>query len=316
MIQKFKGFISESTQKPDMKYPIEKCLNLESSIGFIKSKYKIDPRNLQPEIETFNKYHDFNFLDFLTKKLGKNKIFPKYNYEHAMNDTYMRLYKTKYTSFGEVILENDSIWLIPEFYDNKDDLADFHLRKIKFHEEMKKNMGDKYNEETIENNVNYGPQDFSWANIFLEPFHKEFHQHFNNGHIKCWWDKDSVYTGKEIWDYPWDKMYFYSDIIKYCSDKYGIEDPNNEFYAWILNFNFIEGRYWEVPLSISNYEKKEIPLIGFRKNKASETVTHILNVISKDLEDGYSNHREEHTFYIYIDVRISMTDLKDLISRY
>src|SRR6185369_13169605 len=57
------------------KFPIGKCLNIANIQKFIEDKYKIDFTNLKPETPTKNKYHDFNFFDFIEEKC-KERPFP------------------------------------------------------------------------------------------------------------------------------------------------------------------------------------------------------------------------------------------------
>jgi hypothetical protein len=300
-----------------MKYPVEKCLDFYSAVKLLEQKYKIDTTNLQPNVKTNNSYHDFNFYDFMTEKLGaKAEIFPVYAYHHASADSQRERYGKEHVH-TEVILERYSMWEIPESYDSKLDLADFHEKKIQYMEYMKKLLGKKFKEEDHEKHVNFGPQDYGWANIFLELLHKEFSEYYRDGKIRVWEDEgDSGFDdGKKIWDYPWEKCYFYTDIVKYCDEKYGFNDDNNEFYEWILDSNYIEGRYWERPFSIADAEgegSKLLPRRTFDKKKASETVEHFLNILEKDFSEGFTkNAYDENAFYVYMNKRVPFKQLKN-----
>jgi len=101
-------------------------------------------------------------------------------------------------------------------------------------------------------------------------------------------------------------VYYLSDIERYIDDKYGIKD--DLFYQFIINNQYIEGRYWERVWSLSTEDKngKDTGNILQKSNfgeygmEPTEDIFHMLNIIQQDFGDEIKSTDYEG-FPIYID---------------
>ena len=307
------GFkLFESLGKPGRRFPTEKVLNVIDVRNFIEEKYNIKFNNLAPKTPTKNKIHDFNFFtgyenDCLVKRNPKSIVYPKTKLLDTM-DRNSPYYDARYEGF----VDGDAIVEIPEFHDPSKDKEIFDKRKDNFFRKMRSALGDKFNKDRM-GDVNFGPQDFSWANIALEAIHKEFSQYYKNGDLQLWHPKE---WSEGAWghtnpDYPhkynlygepcYEKgLIFLSDIEKYIEHRYGISD--DKFYDWIITNDYIEGRYWERIVGISINEDGTLNRGGaLNKMQPTENIGHILNILDKDFAQEIKEDYENEQFEIYID---------------
>jgi hypothetical protein len=102
-------------------------------------------------------------------------------------------------------------------------------------------------------------------------------------------------------------VYFLSDIEKFIDDKYGIKDEL--FYKFIIDNQYIEGRYWERVWSLKteNFEKEggsenKLQKSNFGKwgMEPTEKILGMLGIIEHEFGDEIQGNDYEG-FPIYID---------------
>jgi len=63
------------TDLPIEKYPVNyKCTHIYDIANTLEKKYGLNFHNLKPKTPTRNSHHDFNFHDFISKKLQQENI--------------------------------------------------------------------------------------------------------------------------------------------------------------------------------------------------------------------------------------------------
>ena len=161
---------------------------------------------------------------------------------------------------------------------------------------------------------------FHWKsnNIALKAIHDELGQYYKDGKLRVWYPKDTDYEPWIGMDYPHkynvvghlarpNGVYYLSDIEKYIEYKYDIKD--DLFYKFIIDNEYIEGRYWERVWSLTTEftsegkgSKSELKKSDFGKYgmEPTENILHMLNIIEKDFGNEIQG-TEYEGFPIYID---------------
>jgi len=240
MLKKYYDFIVESISKPQLKYPVDKCFDfLKFTIEM--NKDGLDIRNINIDGEKENG----NFLDIFKN----NQIYPELTLWQVIDNGERK--KSESLNIKHIPLiygEIQSIYELPIKYDSKNDFADWVRSKLEFKKNMKQmkemrgGVWSEKDEKRLDDNVNYGFQNFNWYNTVLSKLHEKYPQYYENDKIKVWYDKYEFDNGKQIYDYPFDKSYFLSDIEKWLEDTFDINTDG--FYKWILDNQYVEGRYW------------------------------------------------------------------------
>ena len=205
----------------------------------------------------------------------------------------------------------ESVFLLPESYDASGDGEESIQKKKNFLDKMRdfaKEMGKSKEEQDkfvsdAETHTNFGPSGYESANPALKVIHDELVQYYKDGKLRVWFPKDRDYDAWEGYDYPHkynvvghldrpNGVYLLSDIEKYIDYKYGIKD--DLFYQFIINNEYIEGRYWERVWSLSTADESgedsinKLQKSGFVSGsfgmEPTENILHILNIIEKDFE--------------------------------
>lgn len=327
MIKKFKDFnLNESSSKPRKRWPTDiKAVSLVNLIDWMSDKHGIDLREVDPKDRNTDLIHDFFF-----EKCDK-VLFPKI----PLNS--LPEYKTdaryRHFIFGESIFE------IPESFDTSNDFADSIEKRTSFKARMRDLLKHKYRtdaewdkyEKDLDKHVNFGADSFEWVNQVLKLIHDDFKQHYVNGKLRVWMPQDMDYEWEPKDQCPFarphemdvvgnhfrkDGVYFYSDLVKYFKDKYGVDDDG--FYEFIVENEYIEGRYWERVWSLREDEKNPgklgRKLAHYQKidkktykhgmdASESENVEHILNIIEKDFADDFVKSDYCGPFEIYLDIK-------------
>lgn len=311
-IKKFKIF-EEVVLKPVKKFPTDKAVHWNYLMEILKEA-GIDP------YEDLKGRRDSRLIDFCFAKCsGKDSIvFPKdiegWSKEGQNDPRYEKFI------FGE------SVFLLPISYDPSGDNEEYKNKKKSFYDKMRdftRQMGKSQSEEDkfmkdLEKNVNFGPSGYDWANTFLKIIHDKLGQYYQNGKLRVWFPKDSDYDPWEGMDYPHkynivgdlenpNGIYYLSDIEKFIDDKYGISDEL--LYKFIIDNQYIEGRYWERVWSFPTENLKDgggssnkLQKSGFGKwgMEPTENILHILNIIEKEFGDEI-NGNDYGGFPVYVD---------------
>jgi len=309
-LKNFKLF--ESVSRPMKKLPTEPAAHW-SYIYEIVKKAGLNPHEL------VKGNRDSSLRDFFFEHCSKkNVVFPSIKDIEGWGKQGQSDPRYEKFIFGE------SVFLIPESYDSKDDFTNATLKKVSFIQRMKDMMKWKYKtqeemdkfESDLEKNVNFGNTDWDWINQSLKIIHDKLGTHYKDGKLRVWLPKDRDYDHWEGMDYPHkynvvgelkrpNGVYYLSDIEKYIENKYGISDPL--LYKFIIDNQYIEGRYWERVWSFPTENHK-----GGSKNKLqksdfgqygmepTENILHILNILEKDFGDEI-NGDDYEGFPIYID---------------
>ena len=267
MITKFKLWEGNSGGKPDLKYPVDKCLDFYTVRQELERLHGIDLYEIP--CGTGGKYKTADFYSWAGENF--DPIFPK----PSMTDVYHEREKKKYARVGMDAtkyryFERDSIYELPEHYDPKEDVEEWYLKKAKFKGDMEQMTGKPWDDKN-DQHINFGPQSNEWVNIALHKIHELYPQYYKNGTIKIWNGDDEFERGKEIYDYPLDKAYFLSDIENWLSDTFEVN--TDEFCEWVLRSNFIEGRWW---MRTWQYDIEEQ---NFRKEKAPKNIQTINDIL-------------------------------------
>lgn len=219
----------------------------------------------------------------------------------------------------------ESVFLLPESYDSSNDAVEAVQKKKSFLDNMRnfaKQMGKSKKEQdefvkNAENNTHFGPGGYDWINPALKIIHDELGQYYKDGKLRVWFPKDRDYDPWDRYDYPHkynvvgdldrpNGVYYLSDIEKYIDDKYGIKD--DLFYKFIIDNEYIEGRYWERVWSLSTEDKNgkdtgnklQKSNFGEWGMEPTEDILHMLNIIEKDFGDEIKSIDYEG-FPIYVD---------------
>jgi hypothetical protein len=312
-IKSYKVF-EETLSKPVKKFPTEPAAHWNYIYDIVKdgglNPYELEKGNNDSTLQDF-------FFEFCSKK---NVVFPN------MKDSEGWSKKGQSDPRYEKFIFGESVFLIPESYDSKDDFANATLKKASWMEKMKDMMKsrfktkeemDKY-EDDLEKNVKFGNTDWDWVNPALKIIHDKLGSHYKDGKLRVWMPKDRDYDPWEGMDYPHkynvvgeptrpNGVYYLSDIEKYIEDKYGIKDPL--LYKFIIDNQYIEGRYWERVWSFPTEDRSDkggsnskLQKSGFGKYgmEPTENITHILNILEKDFGNEIKGNDYEG-FPVYID---------------
>lgn len=317
-LKPFKLF-EEAVTKPVKKFPTEKAVHWNYIVEILK----------EADIDA---YEDINgtgtdFQDFCFAKCSSKSdvVFPKMRDTEGWSRDGQSDARYRNFIFGE------SVFLLPSSYDSSNDADEAIQKKKRFLDTMRdyaKKLGKSKAEQDkfvgdAEKNVNFGPSGYDWANKFLEIIHDKLGQYYQNGKLRVWFPKDRSYDHWEGYDYPHkynvvghldrpNGVYYLSDIEKFIEDKYGIKD--DLFYQFIIENEYIEGRYWERVCSLSTEDVAESRKgkKGGSKNKLqksgfgdygmepTEDITDMLNIIEHEFGDEIQGTDYEG-FPIYID---------------
>lgn len=250
--------------KPELKYPVEKCLDFSKFHEKMESDFNIDLTQIPCEEHgtpviprnTSNFYKIFDYI---------NQIFPKV----SPQDLYNKKQKKQYDLLGIPFtpykyVERDAVYELPIKYDSSNDEKNWIERKNKFFTDMKK-MGDlggkKWTPETdklYEENVDFGPKSFEWFNIVLDKLHELYPQYYVDGKIRIWHSENEL---NSEFDYPFEKSYYLSELEEWIADTFDIDTTG--LYEWILDCQFVEGRHWDMSFQYDiedkTYSEKKAP---------------------------------------------------------
>ena len=303
-----------SVPKPVKKFPTEPAVHWNHLSDILKeaglNPYELVKGNRSSSLQDF-------FFEHCSQK---NVVFPNMKDSEGWSKEGQNDARYKKFIFGE------SVFLIPESYDPKDDFANATLQKATFLQKMKDMMKWKYKtqeemdkfESDLENNVHFGNTDWGWINPALKIIHDRLGSHYKDGKLRVWMPKDRDYDPWVGVDYPHkynvvgdldrpNGVYYLSDIEKYIQDKYGISDEL--LYKFVIDNQYIEGRYWE---RVWSFSTEELSHEGGSKNKLqksnfgqygmepTENITHILNILENEFGDEIKSSDYEG-FPVYID---------------
>ena len=320
-----KKFNESTTNKPQKKFPNVQAIH----VGYIEKLIRdagMDPRKLSQSDLYISMVgggkhktkRDHTIYDYFFEKCRKTVFFPNFK------DVDYQKQKQKGRFVDADIIYGESVFLIPKLHNVEKDQSDFIEKKMKFLNNMREILGEekfKNMEKDLEDKVNYGISEYGWINPVLELLYNKLGKYYKNDTLSVWLPKDIDYNDNH-WigmDYPHkynivgdlsrpNGVYFLSELEKYIENKYGISDEN--FYDFIINNEYIEGRYWErvwsidfqsdekynkiFPLKLSRGRNDEYGML------ATENIKHILNIIEKDFSDDFVDTKYEG-FPIYID---------------
>lgn len=289
---------------PVKRFPTEPAIHFNYLVEILESA----------GIDMYRKGKESNsFFDFCFKKCSKEILFPNRKDNVCWDDS-------RYDEF----IFGESIFLIPESYDSSGDAEEAIQKKKNFLDKMRdfaKEMGkskveqDKFVEDT-EKHTKFGSSSFESNNIALKVIHDKLGQYYKGDKLRVWFPKDRDYEPWIGMDYPHkyeydcrveahpNGVYYLSDIEKYIEYKYDIKD--DLFYKFIIDNQYIEGRYWERVWSLSTEDKNgkdmgnKLQKSGFGNYgmEPTENILHILNIIEKDFD---IKSTECNGFPIYID---------------
>lgn len=243
--------------KPDKKYPIQKCLDFMQIQEELNKFYHIDLYNIPCES---SKYGKENFYTWMSKEL--KPIFPKI-------PSYSIMGREDYKD----IIDWDSVYNLPYLYDSSNDYAKWVSRKISFKKNMENITGKSFNDDN-DKHINYGPQSNEWVNIALRKIYEIYSEYYDKyGNTKIWISDEGFTKEKSIYDYPFDKSYILSDIENWIKDTFDIN--TSEFYQWIIDCQYVEGRYWE------NVWMYDISDISYMKKECSDDIKNINEILKQ-----------------------------------
>lgn len=296
------------TNLPIEKYPLNyKCTHVYDISDKLKEKYGLNLTNLKPDTPTKNEYHDFNFYDFVSKKIQKeNTLFPD---RRIIEDAGDDVRYEEYTDTGSVVL-------IPMRYDSSNDNEVHKKQKEEGRNKLInifRNLykGDKLKNaiEDIDQHVDFGRPNFEWSNIALDAIYKEYKQYFKNGYLRVWFPYDNDYDATFMFNksedsshgYPVRKLLHLSEIEKYLETNYNLSDEL--FYQYIINNNYVEGRYWEKPYNLYLEKDKTFTRKGGEYGMdANDTIDKMLSVLEMEFKDIIHEHiKGDEVLEIYID---------------
>ncbi len=105
---------------------------------------------------------------------------------------------------------------------------------------------------------------FEWFNIVLDKLYELYPQYYVNNKLRIWNGEDNL---NSEYDYPFEKSYILSEIEYWLEDTFNVDTTG--LYEWILDCQFIEGRYWDITHQYDIEDK------NFRKKKASDNILQI-----------------------------------------
>ena len=305
-LKSFKLF-EEAGVKPVKKFPTEPAVHFNYLEKILKEA------GIDMYREGKKKGSVFNFC--FDKCSGKDSVvFPNRKDSEGWDDA-------RYEKF----IFGESVFLLPETYDASNDDDEFKKKKSDFLDKMREYAEEIYDTKEEQDkfvqdagtHVNFGPSGYEWVNPALKVIHDKLGQYYKDGKLRVWFPKDRDYDSWEGMDYPHkynvvgdldrpNGVYFLSDIEKYIDDKYGIQDEL--FYKFIIDNQYIEGRYWERVWSLST-EDENGKDTGNKLQKSNfdewgmeptENILHMLNIIEKEFGDEI-NSTDYEGFPIYVD---------------
>jgi hypothetical protein len=315
-LKKFKLF-EEAAQKPVKKFPTEPAIHWNYLMKILE-EVGMDEELIKGQRDTY--FQDFCFAKCASRD---NVVFPKMLDIEGWSKEDQEDYKN--FIFGE------SVFLLPISYDPSNDATEAAEKKKGYLDRMRgyaKQMGKNKEEQEkfvqdAEKHTHFGPSGYDWANPALKVIHDKLGQYYQNGKLRVWFPKDRDYDPWEGMDYPHkynvvgdldhpNGVYYLSDIEKYIDYKYGIKD--DLFYQFLIDNQYIEGRYWERVWSLPTEDlavarkgkkggsKNKLQKSGFGKYgmEPTEDISHILNIIEKEFGDEISGTDYEG-FPIYVD---------------
>lgn len=294
-----------SSIKPIKKLPTEPAIHFNYLIDILKEA-GLDPYSLKKE------YRSSSFQDFCFEKCSKDKItYPNIVDSKGWGDQT----DTRYEKF----IFGESITTIPRKYDSSGDVEQFNKDKKKYFDTMMEYSLTLYSDqekrdnflENLTKHTKFGIENYEWINESLEIIYNKLSQFYVNDTLRVWFPKDRDYDPWVGYDHPHkynvvsdldrpNGVYYLSDIENYIEDKYGIKD--DLFYKFIIENNYIEGRYWERVWSLQVEETGKLQKENFGNYgmEPTENITHILNIIEKDFSSDIKE-TEYEGFPIYID---------------
>lgn len=312
-LKSFKLF-EESVPKPLKKFPTEPAVHWNYLMKVLEDA-GIDP------YEDEKGTRDTRLIDFCFAKCSNrdNVVFPNMLDIEGWSKEGQSDARYRNFIFGE------SVFLLPISYDPSNDATEAIQKKKNFLETMRdyaRQMGKSKSEQDkfvqdAEKNVNFGPSGYDWANKYLKIIHDKLGQYYKGGKLRVWFPKDSDYDPWEGLDYPHkynvvgdldrpNGVYFLSDIEKFIDDKYGIKDEL--FYKFIIDNQYIEGRYWERVWSLSTEDENgkdtgnKLQKSNFGKwgMEPTENILDMLNIIEHEFGNEIKSTDYEG-FPIYVD---------------
>lgn len=289
-----------SSLKPVKKFPTTPAAHWNYILEIVKDA-GLDPYQLA---EGRSK----SLQDFFFEKCSKkNIVFPNMVDSEGWGENSDARY--------EKFIFRNSVFLIPESYDNSNDFGDAITKKMSWMEKMKNMMRPKYNDkelsefmDNLEKHTHFGNDDWGWVNPALKAIHDKLGSHYKDGKLRVWMPHDRDYDPWEGVDYPhkysvsWDYhnppdypngVYYLSDIEKYIESKYGLKD--DKLYDFIIECDYIEGRYWEI---MSQFPYDDNDLSKLDKNRGSDNINDIMGAIEHEFG---SEIRKEEGMPVYID---------------
>lgn len=235
--------ILESYSKPEPKYPVGyKCLDTISAEKEIKEIFNIELTEIK---SPGSRYGTENFYSWCGENL--KPIYPKY----SSSDHFYEFEKQRYKNhpikpIKTTYFEKLGVYEIPINYDSTGDDIAWGIKKDNFRKRMTDMLsvvGKKW-DTSHEDHIDFGPKSNDWVNTAFKAFYELYSEYYINGKLRIWSSNDyeEYDIGKQIYDYPLDKAIFFSELEKWICD---FDIDTNGFYEWILNCQYIEGRYWE-----------------------------------------------------------------------
>jgi hypothetical protein len=203
-----------------------------------------------------NDEHEF-FWKWLDRYNNDDKLDVVFPDRESWEDTY----EWEKNHFGKVgmdvtrhkIISQQTIFKLPKAYNSENDKKDYKSRIKNFLNDMK-NMAlksgkswTKKDEKVYLDNVNFGLKNFEKINTILGKIYNKYSQYYKNNEIVCWYNHDGYEEpGLSIFEYPIldykKKAIYLSELIKWIDS---FEMNTDYLYEWILQNNYIEGRYWQ-----------------------------------------------------------------------
>jgi hypothetical protein len=313
-LKTFKIF-EESVTKPLKKFPTEPAVHWNYLMEILKGS-GIDPYGYLVKDQRGTYFQDFCFDKCSSRD---NIVFPNMLDIEGWSKEGQSDARYKNFIFGE------SVFLLPISYDTSNDAVESVQKKKSFLDtmrdyarQMRKSKAEQDNfVQDAEKNVNFGPSGYDWINPVLKVVHDKLGKYYKNGKLRVWLPKDRDYDPWEGMDYPHkynvvgyldrpNGVYFLSDIEKFIDDKYGIKDEL--FYKFIIDNEYIEGRYWERVCSLSTEDengkdtgnKLQKSNFGELGMEPTEDILHMLNIIEHEFSDEIQS-TEYEGFPIYVD---------------
>ena len=314
-LKSFKLF-EEAVPKPLKKFPTEPAVHWNYLMKVLEDA------GINPYDDLVKGQRGTDFQDFCFAKCASrdNVVYPNMLDIEGWSKEGQSDARYKNFIFGE------SVFLLPISYDGSNDAVEAVQKKKSFLDNMRdfaRQMGKSKAEEDkfvqdAEKHTNFGPSGYDWINPALKVIHDKLGQYYKNGKLRVWFPKDRDYDPWEGMDYPHkynvvgdldrpNGVYFLSDIEKFIDDKYGIKDKL--FYKFIIDNQYIEGRYWERVWSLGT---EHLEGRGGSKNKLqksnfgeygmepTEDILDMLNIIEHEFGDEIQSTDYEG-FPIYID---------------